>query len=324
MTDWVVRIPASSANLGAGFDVLGMALGLHAEAGVGDPPRRARRRSTTAIRPTSPSAGWAEIGPLWMRSPIPIGRGLGFSGAARVGGAAAAVVQRSGPTALDDAGDAGGDPRGHERARAARRQRRRLDLRRRRGGRRRRRRSSVPLAFNPMVVVWVPELDDHLDRALARAAARHGVAGRRRVQHRAGGDVRRRLRQRETSPPCGPPPRIACTSMHRLAQVPESAVALDAALDAGAWAAWLSGSGPTIAALCDPGAGGRDRRRAAGQWARQAAADRSRRRGRARGAATRDRPTDARTAVAIVSRSSTAQGTTTRRCTRRRRAGAAC
>ncbi|MDF2732511.1 MAG: hypothetical protein K0S92_1144, partial [Desertimonas sp.] len=30
---WVVRIPASSANLGAGFDVLGMALGLHAEAG---------------------------------------------------------------------------------------------------------------------------------------------------------------------------------------------------------------------------------------------------------------------------------------------------
>jgi homoserine kinase len=39
----------------------------------------------------------------------------------------------------------------------------------------------------------------------------------------------------------------------RLEQVPESAAALDAALDAGAWAAWLSGSGPTIAALCDPG-----------------------------------------------------------------------
>ena len=38
MTGWVVRIPASSANLGAGFDVLGMALGLHAEAGIGDPP----------------------------------------------------------------------------------------------------------------------------------------------------------------------------------------------------------------------------------------------------------------------------------------------
>jgi len=39
----------------------------------------------------------------------------------------------------------------------------------------------------------------------------------------------------------------------RLEQVPESAAALDAALAAGAWAAWLSGSGPTIAAICDPG-----------------------------------------------------------------------
>jgi homoserine kinase len=38
----------------------------------------------------------------------------------------------------------------------------------------------------------------------------------------------------------------------RLAAVPESAAALDAALDHGAWAAWLSGSGPTVAALCDP------------------------------------------------------------------------
>ena len=39
----------------------------------------------------------------------------------------------------------------------------------------------------------------------------------------------------------------------RLEQVPDSAAALDAALEAGAWAAWLSGSGPTIAAVCDPG-----------------------------------------------------------------------
>jgi homoserine kinase len=39
----------------------------------------------------------------------------------------------------------------------------------------------------------------------------------------------------------------------RLEQVPESAAALEAALEAGAWAAWLSGSGPTVAAICDPG-----------------------------------------------------------------------
>ncbi len=34
----VVRAPASSANLGAGFDVLGMALDLAAEVGTGAPP----------------------------------------------------------------------------------------------------------------------------------------------------------------------------------------------------------------------------------------------------------------------------------------------
>src|SRR5262249_17234806 len=36
----------------------------------------------------------------------------------------------------------------------------------------------------------------------------------------------------------------------RFAVVPSSRVAYDAALDAGAWCAWLSGSGPTVAALC--------------------------------------------------------------------------
>jgi homoserine kinase len=37
----------------------------------------------------------------------------------------------------------------------------------------------------------------------------------------------------------------------RLAAVPETARALAAALEAGAWAAWLSGSGPTMAAMCE-------------------------------------------------------------------------
>ncbi|MFP5489338.1 MAG: hypothetical protein ACLGHQ_13655, partial [Acidimicrobiia bacterium] len=37
-SDWLVRVPGSSANLGAGFDVLGMAVGVHAEVGCGDPP----------------------------------------------------------------------------------------------------------------------------------------------------------------------------------------------------------------------------------------------------------------------------------------------
>ena len=36
----------------------------------------------------------------------------------------------------------------------------------------------------------------------------------------------------------------------RLAAAEPSRAALDAALAAGAWAAWLSGSGPTVAAMC--------------------------------------------------------------------------
>ena len=52
----IVRVPASSANLGPGFDTLGMALSMHAEAGVitGDVPAGAQR-STSSIRPASHS-----------------------------------------------------------------------------------------------------------------------------------------------------------------------------------------------------------------------------------------------------------------------------
>jgi homoserine kinase len=38
----------------------------------------------------------------------------------------------------------------------------------------------------------------------------------------------------------------------RLAHLPGSAEALEVGVDAGAWAGWLSGSGPTVAFLCAP------------------------------------------------------------------------
>ena len=38
----------------------------------------------------------------------------------------------------------------------------------------------------------------------------------------------------------------------RLQSLPETAAAMQAARDAGAWCSWLSGSGPTAAALCEP------------------------------------------------------------------------
>lgn len=246
---WAVRVPASSANLGAGFDVLGMAVTLHAEIGCGEAPPGAlaaneHHPATIAFR-----LGGG-VGALWVRSPIPMGRGLGFSGAVRVGGVAAAMVQRDGRGALDDAETRhailhiAADLEHHADNAAA---------------------SlhggvvvvaddsvtNVPLAFDPAVVVWVPStattstdrsrtsLPDTVSRDdavfnLARVAMFVAACG--------AGDsatLRRATDDRLHQP-------------QRLADAPESAVALEAGLAAGAWAAWLSGSGPSVAMLCEP------------------------------------------------------------------------
>lgn len=99
----IVRVPGSSANLGPGFDGLGMALGLYADVGVvgvDDVPERGKvadehHPATIAFR----SAGGN--GDVWVRSEIPMGRGLGFSGAVRVGGAVLGVLQSRHAASLD-------------------------------------------------------------------------------------------------------------------------------------------------------------------------------------------------------------------------------
>ncbi|MEM9034335.1 MAG: homoserine kinase [Actinomycetota bacterium] len=81
--------PASSANIGPGFDALGLALDLPFRVWFGDDrPMEETHPGMRAFR------GAGGTGPLSWRSPIPPGRGLGFSAAARVAGLAAAVVQR--------------------------------------------------------------------------------------------------------------------------------------------------------------------------------------------------------------------------------------
>lgn len=93
----IVAAPASSANLGPGFDCLGLAVDLPFH--LSDSP------SDELTDPASSGRGWLAAEPshpaaaafvaaggdpsiaLWWRSPIPPGRGLGFSGAARVAGA---------------------------------------------------------------------------------------------------------------------------------------------------------------------------------------------------------------------------------------------
>ena len=93
MSGLVVRAPASSANLGAGFDVFGMALSLPADVGDGDAPDGAQQ-----VDEHPPAHVAFErcggSGPIWLRCSIPMARGLGFSGAVRVAAAGLGVAQR--------------------------------------------------------------------------------------------------------------------------------------------------------------------------------------------------------------------------------------
>jgi homoserine kinase len=248
MDAWAVRVPASSANLGAGFDVLGMALTLHAEAGVGDPPPGA-----TEVDPRHPARVAFELaggtGPLWLTSPIPVSRGLGFSGAVRVAGAAAALVQQRGRSALDDE-----STRGHLLEITSRLERHADNVAASIYGgvvvAAGHHVARVPLAFNPTVVVWIPDAattstEQSRGRlpetvTLADAVFNIGRAATFVAACAAGDHAALRIATEDR-----------LHQAPRLAHVPESAAAIEAALSVGAWAAWLSGSGPSVAALCE-------------------------------------------------------------------------
>lgn len=92
-----MRAPASTANLGPGFDCLALAVELpfwlSSEQGAPAHGADAPDRPLRPAEPTHPAArafrdaGGSPDQPLWWASGIPPGRGLGFSGAARVAGA---------------------------------------------------------------------------------------------------------------------------------------------------------------------------------------------------------------------------------------------
>jgi len=116
-----VRVPATSANLGPGFDAMGVALGLHDELliravaspgvrvevegeGAGQVPDDERHLVVRAVRIALDHVGAPQAGlELMCRNAIPHGRGLGSSAAAVVAGLAAARGLISEPEALDDA-----------------------------------------------------------------------------------------------------------------------------------------------------------------------------------------------------------------------------
>jgi homoserine kinase len=98
-----VRVPASSANLGPGFDVLAAALGLHMELEV-TPAGRFEVRTDLAIARDARNLavrGFAALRPaegmrFTIRSDIPLSGGLGTSAAAYVAGLAAADALNGG------------------------------------------------------------------------------------------------------------------------------------------------------------------------------------------------------------------------------------
>lgn len=242
-----VSAPASSANLGPGFDCLGLALDLPFElATAADAPD-----GFLPVEPTHPAAvaftaagGSAEHGLRW-RSPIPPGRGLGFSGAARVAGAylAGRLDGLDHDAARDGAYVVATELEGHPDNAAA---------------------SvhggftvavedqvvSLPVPASLRVLVWSPKGEVSTDAsrlvladrvALADAAYSIGRSALWVAAIASGelGALRAACQDRLHQPA-------------RLAARPDAAAVLEHLLGIDAvLAAWLSGSGPTIAALVD-------------------------------------------------------------------------
>jgi homoserine kinase len=178
-----------------------------------------------------------------------MGRGMGFSGSARVAALVAAAVQRDGHFDLATHGGAvlerAAALEGHADnvaaslfggvvATAAG-----TTVR-------------LPMGFDPAVVCWVPEntktsTDESRARLGGDVAFFDAVfnVGRTAllVAALAAGDVAA----------LGPATQDRLHQDARFAKVPASRAALETALAAGAWCGWLSGSGPTVAMLCAMG-----------------------------------------------------------------------
>lgn len=235
-----VRAPGSSANLGPGFDALGVALSRYAsvsDEGDGQPcpPGHIARVAyeTTGGR-----------GDIWFDFDLPPGRGLGFSGAARAAGAVLGAYQRCG--SLEEARAqaypvvARLEGHGDNAAPSVF------------GG--------VQLVAGPVVhrievrldaelVLWVPDAETLTDesRACLPPTVERGDAvfnlSRTALLVCALAEGRGDLLRVATEDRLHQPARLAAS--------PGSRSALRAALDAGALGAWLSGSGPSVAVVVE-------------------------------------------------------------------------
>lgn len=230
-----VRAPGSSANLGPGFDVLGLAVARYvwvADDGDG-PPCGPDHIARIAYE----QAGGTE--PIWFDFELEPGRGLGFSAAARAGGAFLAAVQQGcDPTeAQERAYRVVADIEGH-------------------GD------NAAPSVFGGLHLIagdrnyrigpdlpgrllfWVPDLAILTDESRASLPGLVSRAdcvfnlGRIALLMMAIYEQRLDLLAEAIADRLHQP--------QRFAECDAAAAAYEAALEAGATAAWLSGSGPTI------------------------------------------------------------------------------
>ncbi len=255
-----VTAPASTANLGPGFDTLGLALDLPFELIGGRSASGPDGHSDNDIpegflaaekghpaRVAFVAAGGDPEEPLWWRSPIPPGWGIGFSGAARVAGAFLAVVAE--PVGRRDAVRAAFQVaarlEGHPDNAAASafggmtvavgEEAIRVEM-------------PGSLAGSLRVVTWSPAKGTstnssraHLDESTPLAVAASSI-GRSALWVAAITSGRLEMLREACRDDLHQPARLAAR--------PDSAAVLETLLnDDAVLAAWLSGSGPTVAAL---------------------------------------------------------------------------
>jgi homoserine kinase len=238
-TGWVVRVPASSANVGPAFDALAVALGTHLEVSAdGDEAAPETHPAVRAFR------GAGGQGRLCVRCPFPGGRGLGFSAAARVAGLLAAHAQqgRSVREARVDVLRAATELEGHADNAAAALHGGVVVVAGRQVVR-------VPLARELAVVVWIP------DGETPTASARRLLPEQVPFDDAVFNVGRTALLVAGLAAGAVDVLRVATEDrLHqdrRLARARDTRVAIDAMLGAGAFAAWLSGSGPSAAGFVD-------------------------------------------------------------------------
>jgi homoserine kinase len=265
-----VRVPCSTSNLGPGFDCLGLAFDRYVEVGFqpGPGPLRVRRGGTLSgiemadaddlvgatFRAELERRGAAQpSGDLLVHSEIPIGRGLGSSGAAAVAGIALAAaacgdeldrrqalalaVQAEGHpdnaapslfgglvSIAPDSSGSGGEPRAFR----------------------------LPLTPALRWVFAAPEVNVSTQRARAALPAQvpHALAARNAA----------RLAALLHGLATGDGDALAAgfaDELHvpwRLPLIPGGQAAMDAAVAAGAWACTISGSGSGLVSACPAGA----------------------------------------------------------------------